>query len=49
MAFLKPNGIRGFVGKNDWPCYIEEEPEMYEQEDLDKALPSLHRGRAAVV
>ena len=36
MAFLKANGIRGLVGKNDWPRYTEEEPEMYEQEELDK-------------
>jgi hypothetical protein len=24
------------VGKNDWPRYTEEEPEIYEQEELDK-------------
>jgi integrase/recombinase XerD len=36
MAFLKANGIRGLVGKNDWPRYTEEEPEMYEQEELDE-------------
>ena len=36
MAFLKANGIRGLVGKNDWPRYTEEEPEIYEQEELDK-------------
>jgi integrase len=36
MSFLKANGIRGLVGKNDWPRYTEEEPEMYEQEELDK-------------
>lgn len=36
MRFLKANGIRGLVGKNDWPRYTEEEAEMYEQEDLDK-------------
>src|ERR1017187_418163 len=35
MTFLKANGIRGLVGKNDWPRYTEEEPEIYEQEDLD--------------
>jgi hypothetical protein len=23
MAFLKANGIRGLVGKNDWPRYTE--------------------------
>jgi integrase/recombinase XerD len=36
MAFLKANSIRGLVGKNDWPRYTEEEPEMYEQDELDK-------------
>jgi hypothetical protein len=30
------NGIRGLVGKNDWPRYTEEEPEIYEQAELDK-------------
>ncbi|MGC2473008.1 MAG: tyrosine-type recombinase/integrase [Candidatus Sulfotelmatobacter sp.] len=38
MTFLKANGIRGLVGKNDWPRYTEEEPEMYEQEELDKVF-----------
>jgi integrase len=36
MAFLKANGVRGLVGKNDWPRYTEEEPEVYEQKELDK-------------
>ena len=36
MTFLKAQGIRGLVGKNDWPRYTEEEPEIYEQEALDK-------------
>ncbi len=36
MTFLKANGIRGLVGKNDWPRYTEEEPEMYEREELKK-------------
>ena len=35
ITFLKANGIRGLVGKNDWPRYTEEEPEMYEQEELN--------------
>jgi integrase/recombinase XerD len=34
MTFLKANGIRGLVGKNDWPRYTEEEPEMYEDDEL---------------
>jgi hypothetical protein len=36
MAFLKANGIRGLVGKSGWPRYTEEEPEMYEKEELGK-------------
>jgi integrase/recombinase XerD len=36
MTFLKANGIRGLAGKNDWPRYTEEEPEMYETEELGK-------------
>jgi integrase/recombinase XerD len=36
MTFLKANVIRGLVGKNDWPRYIEEEPEIYEREELDQ-------------
>jgi integrase/recombinase XerD len=35
MSFLKTQGIRGLVGKNDWPRYVEEEPEVYEREELD--------------
>jgi integrase len=35
MSFLKALGIRGLVGKNDWPRFVEEEPEVYEREDLD--------------
>jgi integrase/recombinase XerD len=36
MSFLKTNGIRGLVKKNDWPRYTEEEPEMYEEAELGK-------------
>jgi len=36
MSFLKSQGIRGLVSKNDWPRFTEEEPEIYEQEELDK-------------
>jgi integrase len=38
MSFLKAQGVRGLVGKNDWPRYTEEEPEIYEQEELDVLL-----------
>lgn len=34
MSFLKAQGIRGMAQKNDWPCYVEEEPEIYEDEQL---------------
>ncbi len=43
MSFLKTNGIRGLVGKNDWPRYVEDEPEIYEREELNKVLRSLLR------
>jgi integrase/recombinase XerD len=36
MSFLKANGIRGLVKKNDWPRYTEEEPEIYEPEELEQ-------------
>ena len=36
MTFLKAQGIRGLVGKNDWPRFTQEEPEIYEQDELDK-------------
>src|ERR1700746_753399 len=36
MSFLKAYGIRGLVKKNDWPRYTEEEPEMYDEAELDK-------------
>jgi hypothetical protein len=35
MAFLKTHGIRKLVAKNDWPRFVEEEPEVYEREELD--------------
>jgi integrase/recombinase XerD len=34
MSFLKANGIRGVVQKNDWPKFVEEEPEVYDREDI---------------
>lgn len=36
MTFLKSQGIRGLVEKNDWPRFVEEEPEVYEREELEK-------------
>lgn len=35
MSFLKEEGIRGLVKKEDWPQYQEDDPEIYEKEDLD--------------
>jgi integrase/recombinase XerD len=35
MSFLKAQGVRGLVGKNDWPRYTEEEPDVYEQPELE--------------
>src|ERR1022692_3855367 len=36
MSFLKAQGVRGLVGKNDWPRFTEEAPEIYEKKELDK-------------
>jgi integrase/recombinase XerD len=36
LLFLKSQGIRGIVNKNDWPKFVEEEPEIYEKEDSEK-------------
>jgi integrase/recombinase XerD len=40
MTFLKSQGIRGLVDKNDWPRFVEEEPEVYEREELDNLFKS---------
>jgi hypothetical protein len=34
MTFLKAQGIRELMGKNDWRRFVEEEPEVYEREEL---------------
>ena len=36
ISFLKKNGVRSIVEKNDWPKYTEEMPEIYEDEELAK-------------
>jgi integrase len=36
MSFLKAQGVRGLMKKNDWPRFVETEPEIYEKEELDK-------------
>jgi integrase/recombinase XerD len=35
MSFLKSQGICGLIDKKDWPRFTEEEPEVYEQEELE--------------
>ena len=40
---MKTNGIRGLVGKNDWPRYVEDEPEIYEREELTKFFAACQR------
>jgi integrase/recombinase XerD len=40
MSFLKAHGIRGLITKHDRPQYTEEEPEIYEQEELDTLFES---------
>jgi integrase len=34
MSFLKAQGVRGLMKKNDWPTFTEEEPEVYEKDEL---------------
>ena len=36
ISFLKWAGREKIVRKGDWPSYVEEEPEIYEQDELDK-------------
>lgn len=36
LTFLKSRGIRDLVKKNDWPRFVEDEPEIYEREDLNE-------------
>jgi integrase len=35
MGFLKMQGVRPGVTKHDWPKYVEEEPEIYEEQQLE--------------
>jgi integrase/recombinase XerD len=43
MTFLKAQGIRGLAQKNDWPRYVEEEPEIYERDELDKLFAACNQ------
>ena len=36
MTFLKAQKVRDLIGKNDWPRFTEEEPEIYEKEELER-------------
>jgi len=36
LTFLKANGITQLAAKRDWPKYVQEEPESYEDEELEK-------------
>jgi len=40
MTFLKASGVRGLIGKNDLPRYVEEEPEIDEEADLNALFVS---------
>jgi len=36
VSFLKANGIEKVALKGDWPQFVEEPPEIYESEELEK-------------
>ncbi|HEY6372319.1 MAG TPA: hypothetical protein VIX37_17215 [Candidatus Sulfotelmatobacter sp.] len=36
MSFLKHHDVKPKIKAHDWPKFVEEEPEIYEQETLDK-------------
>jgi integrase len=38
MSFLKHHDVKPKIKPHDWPQYVEEEPEIYEQETLDQFL-----------
>lgn len=43
MSFLKAQGIRGLAHKQDWPRFTEEEPEIYEPEELKRLFKACDR------
>jgi hypothetical protein len=43
MSFLKAQGLRGMARKNDWPRYVEEEPEIYEEEQMGTLFAACER------
>jgi integrase/recombinase XerD len=36
LTFLKAHGITGLANKRDWPKYVQQEPDSYEDEELAK-------------
>ena len=36
LSFLKANGVAKLVRKGDWPKFVQQEPESYEPEELEK-------------
>ena len=36
MSFLKHYDVKPKIKPHDWPKFVEEEPEIYDQETLDK-------------
>lgn len=38
VSFLKAQGVCHLVRKNYWPRFVEEEPEIYEKEELEALL-----------
>jgi integrase/recombinase XerD len=36
MSFLKAQGVHGILQKNDYPVFTEEEPEVYEKDEIEK-------------
>lgn len=42
VTCLKTNGVCELVTKHDWPRFVEQEPEIYEEEDLDKFFAACH-------
>jgi integrase len=38
VQWLKANGVTGLVKRNDWPRFVEAEPEAYSLEEIEKFL-----------
>jgi integrase/recombinase XerD len=44
VSFLKWCNVRGLAHKNDWPQFVDEEPEIYEREELDQLFEACADG-----